>query len=382
MVSLEEKLVDLEDRLAKTTPNKATMRSICQLKAQIAKLKSRIQDKVLTSSKIVSKDGFDLKKQGDSTVALVGFPSVGKSTLLNKLTNAQSKIAAYEFTTLDAIPGLMEYKHARIMVIDLPGIIGGASKGKGMGKRILSVAKTANLILIMLDIWNQPHLHLEIIEKELYDVGIRLDQFPPLISIYKTQQGGVALTTTVTPLNYIDEDLVKSIFKEFRIINALVTVHQDVNIDQVIDVLAGNRVYIPSLIVCNKMDISTPQQEKFLEDLEKKGKHIIRISAETGLNIDELREKIYHKLRLINVFLKPKGKKADLIEPLVVPENSTVADVAMRLHRDFIDKFRYAFVSHATKDKYGGLKIDGKKYKVGLKYTLQDYDVLQINIKK
>ena len=82
----------------------------------------------------------------------------------------------------------------------------------------------------------------EIIEKELYDVGIRLDQFPPLISIYKTQQGGVALTTTVTPLNYIDEDLVKSIFKEFRIINALVTVHQDVNIDQVIDVLAGNRV--------------------------------------------------------------------------------------------------------------------------------------------
>ncbi|MHA1785955.1 MAG: OBG GTPase family GTP-binding protein [Candidatus Helarchaeota archaeon] len=379
MVNLEERLAELEERLAKTTPNKATMKSICQLKAQIAKLKNRIQDKVLSSSKIVSKDGFDVKKQGDSSVALVGFPSVGKSTLLNKLTNAQSRIAAYEFTTLDAIPGLMEYKHAKIMLIDLPGIIRGASKGKGMGKRILSVAKTANLILILLDIWNQPDLHLEIIERELNDVGIRLDQFPPLISIYKTQQGGVALTTTVSPLNHINDEIIKSIFNEFRIRNALCTVHQDVTIDQVIDVLAGNRVYIPSLIVCNKMDISTPEQEKFLEKLERKGRKIIRISAETGMNLTELKEAIYQKLRLINVFLKPKGKKADLMEPMVIPENSTVADIARKIHRDFIDKFRYAFVSHATRNKYGELEIQGKKYKVGLKYELKDYDVLQIN---
>ncbi len=382
MVSLEEKLKDLEDRLAQTIPNKATMRSICQLKAQIAKLKNRIQDKVITSSKIVSKDGFDVKKQGDSTVALVGFPSVGKSTLLNKLTNAKSRIAAYEFTTLDAIPGLMEYKHARIMIVDLPGIIKGASKGKGMGKRILSVAKTANLVLIMLDIWNPPHIHLDIIEKELYDVGIRLDQFPPLISVYKTQSGGIALTTTVSPLSYIDEDIVKSVFKEFKINNALCTTHQDVNVDQLIDVLAGNRAYIPSVVVCNKMDISTPEQEKFLEELEKKGKYIIRISAETGLRLEDLREEIYQRLKLINVFLKPKGSKADLVEPMVVPENSTVGEIAQRIHRDFINKFRYAFVSHAEKDKYGKLKIFGKKYKVGLKHVLKDYDVLQINIRR
>jgi len=382
MVSLEEKLKDMEERLAKTTPNKATMKSICQLKAGIAKLRNRIQDKILISSKIASKDGFDVKKQGDSNVALVGFPSVGKSTLLNKLTNAKSRIAAYEFTTLDAIPGLMEYKHAKIMIIDLPGIIKGASKGKGMGKRILSVAKTSNLVIIMLDIWNQPNLHLKIIERELYNVGIRLDQFPPLVSIYKTPLGGVALTTTVRPLTYLDEDLVKSVFKEFRITNALCTTHQDITIDQLIDVLAGNCAYIPSLIICNKMDISTPEQEKFLEELEAQGKFIIRISAETGLRLDELREEIYQRLRLINVFLKPKGSKADLIEPMVVPEKSTVGDVARRIHRDFIRKFRYAFVSRAERDKYGKLKIFGKKYKVGLKRVLEDYDVLQINTRR
>ena len=132
MVSLDEQIAELKERLRKTTPNKATMKSICHIKAQIAKLEGRRMDRIFEGiGKSTGGEGFDVKKTGDSSVALIGFPSVGKSTLLNKLTNAKSKIAAYEFTTLDAIPGLMEYKHARIMVIDLPGIIKGASKGKG-----------------------------------------------------------------------------------------------------------------------------------------------------------------------------------------------------------------------------------------------------------
>ena len=82
---------------------------------------------------------------------LVGFPSVGKSTLLNNITNAESKVGAYQFTTLDIVPGVMEHKNAKIQVFDIPGIITGASSGKGRGKEILSVARTADLILVVLD---------------------------------------------------------------------------------------------------------------------------------------------------------------------------------------------------------------------------------------
>ena len=183
MSTIDEKITELRERLRKTTPNKATMKSIVYLKAQIAKLERKKMDRILIG---IGKAGpgqtFDIKKQGNASCALIGFPSVGKSTLLNKITNAHSQVAAYEFTTLDAIPGLMEYKHAKIMIIDLPGIIKGASEGKGMGKRILSVAKSATLIIILLDIWNQPIFHYKTILNELYHVGIRLDQFPPLIS--------------------------------------------------------------------------------------------------------------------------------------------------------------------------------------------------------
>lgn len=74
-------------------------------------------------------------------MALVGFPSVGKSTFLSKITKTKSEAASYSFTTLTAIPGVLEYGGAEIQILDLPGIIEGASEGKGRGRQVISAAK-------------------------------------------------------------------------------------------------------------------------------------------------------------------------------------------------------------------------------------------------
>lgn len=76
---------------------------------------------------------------------MIGFPSVGKSTLLTKLTGGVSAVAAYEFTTLTAVPGKFQHNGATIQLLDLPGIIEGASKGLGRGRQVIAVAKTADL---------------------------------------------------------------------------------------------------------------------------------------------------------------------------------------------------------------------------------------------
>ena len=138
-----------------------------------------------------------MSKSGDARIALVGFPSVGKSTFLSKITKTKSEVAAYSFTTLTAIPGVLEYGGAEIQVLDLPGIIEGASEGKGRGRQVISAAKvelynnrtsasplrpsqTSDLILMILDATKKAEQRA-LLEGELEAVGIRLNREPPYL---------------------------------------------------------------------------------------------------------------------------------------------------------------------------------------------------------
>lgn len=103
-----------------------------------------------------------------------------QSTLLSTLTSTASECASYEFTTLTCIPGVIEYKGANIQLLDLPGIIEGASQGKGRGRQVIAVARTADLVMMMLDATKQD-VQRELLEKELESVGIRLNKRKPNI---------------------------------------------------------------------------------------------------------------------------------------------------------------------------------------------------------
>ena len=84
----------------------------CRLKAQLAKLRSELLEPEKSGGGS-SGDGFEVSKTGAARVALIGFPSVGKSTLLSQLTGTVSEQGAYEFTTLTCIPGNLYYKDTK-----------------------------------------------------------------------------------------------------------------------------------------------------------------------------------------------------------------------------------------------------------------------------
>ncbi len=96
-----------------TQKNKATEGHLGLLKAKLAKLK-REQIEGLSKGKGGPGEGFDVSKSGDARIGLIGFPSVGKSTLLNKITGMESEVAQWEFTTVTCIPGMYKYKGAKL----------------------------------------------------------------------------------------------------------------------------------------------------------------------------------------------------------------------------------------------------------------------------
>ncbi|TKX52408.1 GTP-binding protein, partial [Halorubrum sp. SS7] len=118
-MGLEEEIEDLREEIAETPYNKSTEAHIGRLKAKLAEKKEKLENQ----SSAGGGHGYAVEKHGDATVALVGFPSVGKSTLINALTNADSEVGSYEFTTLDVNPGMLQYRGANIQILDVPGLI-------------------------------------------------------------------------------------------------------------------------------------------------------------------------------------------------------------------------------------------------------------------
>lgn len=343
----------LEEEIRKTPYNKATEHHIGRLKAKLARLKEEYEKQRQKKSKAPA---ITLKKEGDASVFLVGFPSVGKSTLLNALTNAKSEVGDYDFTTLKPVPGMLKYKGANIQIVDVPGLIEGASKGKGRGREVLSFIRNADLIVIVVDVFT---LHnIDVIKRELYEAGIRLDQNPPDVTIKKMERGGIKITSTV-PLS-LDEKTIVDILKENKIHNAEVIIREDITIDRLIDAIMGNRVYIPSITVVNKIDLYQPE----LPD------GAIPISAEKGINLDKLKEEIFRKLNFIRIYLKPPGGKPDFEEPLIMRRGCTVRDVCKKLHRGMLESFRYA--------KVWGKSVRYQGQRVGLDHVLEDEDILTI----
>ncbi|MEM3690603.1 MAG: GTP-binding protein, partial [Candidatus Micrarchaeia archaeon] len=377
-----EQIRALEKELSKTKYNKRTEHAIGLLKVKIARLKEQLEAR--REAKRGSKGpSYAVRKSGDATVALIGLPSVGKSTLINRLTNANSKTASYNFTTLECIPGLLEYKQAKIQILDLPGILGGAAEGTGRGKEAISVLRNADLILLVVEAYDVQR-QLETVRKELYNAGIRLNQHSPDVKIEKKERGGINITATVKLSNLTRED-VASTLKEFKIMNADVIIKEDISLGQFIDAVAGNRKYSEGLIVVNKIDMVGEEEIKsikeYIESLSKKSAILknckepkaVFISAENNTNLEELKEAIYQRLDFIRVYLKEVGKDPDLEKPMILRRGATIRDACLKIHTDFPNRLRFARVWGPS------AKFPGQKFK--LEHQLSDTDILQLHLK-
>ncbi|KAJ9126743.1 hypothetical protein QFC24_001774 [Naganishia onofrii] len=330
LLASPRQIQEIEKEMQRTQKNKATETNIpppVALKAKLAKYRAQLLE---PDKKAGGKgEGFDVLKSGDARVALIGFPSVGKSTLLSKVTKTESITGAYEFTTLTAIPGVLEYEGARVQLLDLPGIVEGAAMGRGRGRQVVSVAKTADVIVIMMDA-TKSNEQRRLLETELEAVGIRLNTKAPDVVFRQKAAGGI-------------------------------------DTDEFIDVLLGTRKYIPCLYVFNKIDsVSLEEVERL--STENGGRNVM-ISCELDLGLDILLERIWEELRLVKVYTKRRGALPDLSDPICLRPGATIETVCHSIHRGLASHFKYALVWGKSS------KFSPQPQKVGITHAVTDEDV-------
>ena len=366
MSSLEEQITAIEDEIRNTQYNKATQHHIGRLRAKLAYL--RLEREKRSSSKGGGL-GYSVRKSGHATVGLVGYPSVGKSTLLTRLTGAASATGAYDFTTLTIIPGMMRWGGASIQVLDMPGLVPGAARGRGRGREVLSVVRSTDLILFLID---PDHTNFRALLGELEGAGVRVNGRPPRIVVTPGDRGGLTISSTVK-LTHLAGGLATGIAREFGFHNGLIVFREDASADQLIDVLAGNRVYIPSLLAVNKADVLSASERRALADALRP--FTVRfVSAKTGEGLAELIHAIGESLAFIRIYVKPPGREADRAEPVILRKGDRVDDLLRRLPPELGRNFKAAQVWGPS------ARFPGQT--VGRDHGLADEDVVTVVVQR
>ncbi len=136
-----------------------------------------------TKGKFSEKGNFKIELELFADIGLIGMPNAGKSSLLNAVTNAQAKIGSYQFTTLD--PNLGDF--FGFIIADIPGLIEGASEGKGLGIKFLRHIKRTKMLVHLVSLENEkPMVTYKQIRKELENYSDALKEKDEIIILTKT----------------------------------------------------------------------------------------------------------------------------------------------------------------------------------------------------
>lgn len=328
---IQKKMVAVEKEIHDTPYDKSSQFHHGVLKAKLSRLRDMLEQKLSSGGGGV---GYAIKHSGDASVVLVGLPSVGKSTLLNKITNAESKVGNYDFTTLGVVPGMMEYKGIKIQILDLPGIIEGAAGGKGFGRKVLSVVRASDMVVLMADV--DRTVWIEKIKKEMEMAGIRPNQHPPKIIINRVNKGGLRI---LDPFNGLPMEQMLTIATEMGFESALIQLGEKItSLDRFIDGLSKSRTYLPLLEVVTKID-------KLPELKRDKSADRVYMSVEKNIGVEEFKELMWKKLGLVRVYLKrERTSEPDRREPLIMERGQNLRNVLNKISTQMSEDVARAFV--------------------------------------
>jgi len=170
-------------------------------------------DETRTRSRVVHRDSIAVRREGAAQIAFVGPPNAGKSSLLQALSNIQIKTGEYAFTTTRPVPALTRIRGVLVQLVEIPGLIAGASEDRGGGRALLGVLRGADAIVYCQDS-SAPLDELETVMAEVREAGI---ERPAIVAATKmdeasevTLRGLERLGLEILPVSVLDDESLES----------------------------------------------------------------------------------------------------------------------------------------------------------------------------
>jgi ribosome-interacting GTPase 1 len=369
--TIEEKIRALEEFISSVPKHKGTENIMLWARRRLAELREELE---LRKRKRVGGGGiqFFVEKAGVAQVVILGPPNVGKSSILAKLTNAKPEISPYPYTTKTPVPGMLVYEDVKIQLVDTPPL-NLVDIDSSLNNRVLGLARNADAIILVFSV-DCGELE-EVVKRSLSlleDRGIVVTRLKGVVRIKKSRGvEGVKVVGSGRLLGFTEDELAK-LLASYRIFNAIVEVEGDVTLDDVESAIITSKVYKPTIVLVNKIDLAEEPGE-----LVEKVSHlipadvpVIPVSAEKSLGLKVLGDILFKKLDLIRVYTKSPNKEPDP-NPLVVKRGTTVIEVAEMVHVRLAKGFKYA--------KIWGRSVKYPGQRVGAEHILEDGDVVEIH---
>ena len=306
----EEKIYALEEVLTTIPKHKGTDKIRADYRRKLSKLKAGLETKK-KGAKHAS--AYHVEKEGPARVIVIGAPNVGKSALVAAVTHATPRVSQYPFTTWKPAPGMMPVRDIQIQLIDTPAI-----SQEHVEPELFGLIRTADFVLLLVDIQARSIQQLD-------DTMSLLDKYH------------IALLE--------GEDSQPE---------------------------RGKIVRLPCIVLVTKTDDPAWDEEfeVFRELLEDKWP-MLPISAQTGRNLDQLKEILFDRLELMRIYSKQPGKEAERTAPFVMKRGDTIAEFAARVHKDLARDLKTARI-------WGTGVHDGQQ--VARDHTLHDGDIVELRV--
>lgn len=285
--SPEEKIACLEEMLSIIPKHKGTDHIRADYRRQISKLRSASRTQKGGSIHV---SAFRIEREGPGQVIVLGATNVGKSALVDALTNASPEVATTPYTTWKPTPGMMLVDNVQIQLIDTPPL-----DREYLEPELIDLIRRSDLILLVLDLQTHPDQQLE---------------------------------QTVEILRQ----------------NRIVPEHMK-------DSYSGDEYewYVPVLVLTNKCDDESLDEIcQIFQELLEDDWPILSVSASTGRNLDQLRQIVFERLDLMRVYSKAPDEEPDFSKPVVMKEGATLEDFTKEIHKDFHERLKFAKVWGST----------------------------------